>query len=66
VELLLRLLRRFGRVEEAKEAERVRRAAGRPPLQAGQRMAWSGQAERMAATRQPSSIAGRHCDDSEV
>ena len=53
-ELLLRLLRRFGRAEEAKEeVERVRasyEAAGRPPLQAGQRAALSGQAGHVAAT----------------
>ena len=46
-------------------AEHVRRAAGSPQLQAGQRAAWSGRSERMAATRRPSSVAGRHYDDSE-
>ena len=49
------LLRRFWRAEEVKgKAERVRvsgEAAGRRPLQAGQRAAWSGLARRVAATR---------------
>ena len=44
------LLRRFWQAEEVKgKAERVQRAAGRSPLQAGQRVARSGQARRVAA-----------------
>ena len=42
------LLRRFWRAEEVKEeAERVWKAAARPPLQAGQRAAWSGRTGRV-------------------
>ena len=41
------------------EAERVRKAAARPPLQAGQRAAWSGRAGRVAATRWSPSGLGR-------
>jgi len=53
-------LRHFWRAEEVKgKAEHVRRAAGRSPLQAGQRTAQSGQARRVAATRRPSSDLGR-------
>ena len=53
-------LRRFWRAEEAKgKAERVRRAVGRSPLQAGQRAARSGQARHVAAMRRPSSDLGR-------
>ena len=54
------LLRRFWRVEEVKgKAERVRRAARRWPLQAGQRAARSGQARLVAATRRSSSDLSR-------
>ena len=56
-------LRCFWRAEGVKgKAERARvsgEAAGRPPLQYGQRTAWSGRAERMAATRWPPSGLGR-------
>ena len=53
-------LRCFWRAEEVKEeAERVRKAAARPPLQAGQRTAWLGRAGRVAATRRPPSGLGR-------
>ena len=34
-------------------------AAGRRPLQAGQRAAWSGRSERVADTRWPVSVVGR-------
>ena len=44
--------------ETQEEAEHVRRAAGRPPLQASQRAARSGQAKRVAATRRPPSGFG--------
>ena len=58
-------LRRFWRAEEVKgKAERMRvsgEAAGRRPLQAGQRAVRSGRSECVAATRRPSSGAGRHC-----
>ena len=53
-------LRLLWRAEEAKEeAERMRRAAGRPPLQAGQCATQSGQARRVAATQRPSSDLDR-------
>ena len=55
----------FWQAEEVKgKAERVRvsgEAAGRRPLQAGERAALSGRSECMAATRCPPSVAGRHC-----
>ena len=58
-------LRHFWRAEEVKgKAERVRvsgEAAGRRPLQVGQRVARSGRSKRVAATRHPPSVAGRHC-----
>jgi len=52
---------RAGERRRSGMAERVRRAAGRSPLQDGQHAARSGRAERVADTWRQSSVAGRHC-----
>ena len=54
-----RLLLRAGQMKEAERVQSSGEAAGRRPFQSGQHTARSGQVERMAATRRPSSVAGR-------
>ena len=55
----LRLLLRAGEMKEAERVQSSGEAAGRRPFQSGQHTARSGQFECMAATRLPSSVAGR-------